>query len=286
MARRRNTSAAEDLFDIAAMLPWWVSTLIALVAYLFLHRHATVDIPMTVVPGQMGKVVVEQMTKSLAYYGQYLLPLIFLAGAGASYIGRRKRQSLVSEVAGGGGAIRRMNWQDFEVLVGEAFRLRGYSVIETGGGGPDGGIDLELSKGGEIFLVQCKHWRGFKVSVNVVRELFGVMAARGATGGFVVTSGVFTADAESFAKGRNIELIDGAALKLMIDQARVAASSASSATGKRLANGGSSPPVATPTCPRCGGVMTKRVAKQGANAGGEFWGCANFPRCRGIRPIA
>ena len=27
-----------------------------------------------------------------------------------------------------------MNWQQFEQLVGEAFRLKGYSVAETGGG--------------------------------------------------------------------------------------------------------------------------------------------------------
>ena len=80
------------------------------------------------------------------------------------------------------------------MLVGEAFRMRGFSVAETGGGGADGGIDLKLKKGGEIFLVQCKQWRAYKVSVNIVRELFGVMSAQGATGGFVVTSGVFTDD--------------------------------------------------------------------------------------------
>ena len=46
--------------------------------------------------------------------------------------------------------------------------MRGFSVAETGGGGADGGIDLKLKKGGEIFLVQCKQWRAYKVSVNIV----------------------------------------------------------------------------------------------------------------------
>ena len=73
-----------------------------------------------------------------------------------------------------------MNWRDFELLVGEAFRLRGYTVTETGGGGADGGIDLQLTRGGETFLVQCKQWKAYKVSVNVVRELYGVMAAQAA----------------------------------------------------------------------------------------------------------
>jgi restriction system protein len=102
--------------------------------------------------------------------------------------------------------------------VGEAFRLRGFSVAETGGGGADGGIDLRLKKGSDVFLVQCKQWRAYKVSVIVVRELFGVMASQGATGGFVITSGLFTADARSFAEGRNIELIDGTALNIMIQK--------------------------------------------------------------------
>ena len=84
-----------------------------------------------------------------------------------------------------------MGWREFETLVGESFRQQGFVVTETGGSGADGGIDLKLRKDNEVFLVQCKQWRAYKVSVQIVRELFGVMAAQGATGGFVVTSGVF-----------------------------------------------------------------------------------------------
>jgi len=62
-------------------------------------------------------------------------------------------------------------------------------------------------------LVQCEQWRAFKVGVDVVRELYGVVAATGAIGGFVVTSGRFTSEASAFASGRNVTLIDGAALQ-------------------------------------------------------------------------
>lgn len=55
-----------------------------------------------------------------------------------------------------------MSWQEFELLVGEAFRLQGYEVAEIGGGGPDGGVDLVLRKDREKFLVQCKQWKAFK----------------------------------------------------------------------------------------------------------------------------
>ena len=145
-------------------------------------------------PGQLGAMVVQTFGKTLATIGQYLLPLICLAGAGISAWRRRERAALVQNVvqSKSADALDGMTWQQFEQLVGEAFRLQGYTVTETGGGGADGGVDLVLSKGGEKFLVQCKQWRAFKVGVDVVRELYGVMAARGAAGGFVVTSGRFT----------------------------------------------------------------------------------------------
>lgn len=38
----------------------------------------------------------------------------------------------------------------------------------------------------------------------------------------------------------------------------------------------------TPRCPKCGGEMILRIAKNGANEGGKFWGCSGFPKCRGI----
>ncbi|WP_288998501.1 NERD domain-containing protein [uncultured Psychrobacter sp.] len=37
-----------------------------------------------------------------------------------------------------------------------------------------------------------------------------------------------------------------------------------------------------PTCPRCNGEMVKRVAKNGARQGQSFYGCAQFPKCRGV----
>lgn len=38
-------------------------------------------------------------------------------------------------------------------------------------------------------------------------------------------------------------------------------------------------------CPKCGAEMIKRVATKGANAGKTFYGCSNFPKCRGILSI-
>jgi restriction system protein len=179
-----------------------------------------------------------------------------------------------------------MSWQEFERLVGEAFRLQGYAVTETGGGGADGGVDLVLTKGGEKFLVQCKQWRAFRVGVDVVRELFGVMAARGATGGFVVTSGRFTDEAASFASGRNVRLVDGPKLRGLIQQAAAARARDGSAAPRQQASAPLPQAPASPACPICSSPMVRRVARRGANANSEFWGCTTYPKCRGTRPIA
>jgi ssDNA-binding Zn-finger/Zn-ribbon topoisomerase 1 len=38
-----------------------------------------------------------------------------------------------------------------------------------------------------------------------------------------------------------------------------------------------------PLCPRCGRPMVVRVASRGAHEGERFWGCPDYPRCRGVR---
>ncbi len=111
------------------------------------------------------------------------------------------------------------------------------------------------------------------------------MSAEGATGGFVVTSGIFTADAKAFAEGRNIDLIDGQALSVMVERARAAGTSGKNSKTTASATSTASVTSKVPPCPRCGGTMVKRIAKQGSNAGGAFWGCTAFPKCRGVLSI-
>ena len=280
MARRQKESNGEVLIGVAAMLPWWVSVSLALVTYVVLSKYARVEVPVPVNSSQVGAVFFATMIKAWATLGQYLVPAILLIGAIVSVIGRMKREKLVESVAGDahGNSMRNMTWREFEMLVGEAFRKRGFQVQECGGPGADGGIDLVLTRGHERFLVQCKQWKAFKVSVTVVRELYGVMSAKGAAGGFVVTSGVFTEEARTFVKGLNIELIDGKVLQRMIDEV-------SSVSAERRKNKAPTSLDSEPSCPSCGGAMQKRAAKKGANAGRMFWGCKGYPQCRGIRPI-
>ena len=296
MARKRKSSGFEDAMDLVAMLPWWGGVALGLVSYAFLHRLAQPPSVIGLQAGQMSAFLAGSLTSGLATVGQYLVPLICLFGALISFLARRRRQTLASNVSQSkaADALDGMSWREFEMLVGEAFRLQGYRVTEQGGSGPDGGIDLVLSKGSEKFLVQCKQWKAFKVGVTIVRELYGVMAAKGAAGGFVVTSGRFTDDANAFASGRNIKLIDGPLLHGLLSQAKNSAGASQQASPQNSNQAplrpspqtrASQSPVqlATPACPSCGSTMAKRKARRGVNVGGEFWGCATYPVCKGTR---
>jgi restriction system protein len=279
MAKNKKSSPAEDIVEIVAILPWWVGIALATVFYVILHSMASDQIPTTASnPAQIGQLLVGTLKKNLAAVGQFLLPFLCLVGTAVSVWRRTTRTQLIDNVIAGTGsnALKEMSWQEFELVVGEAFRLQGYSVVENGGGGADGGVDLVLNKGGEKFFVQCKQWRALKVGVTVIRELYGVMAADAAIGGFVVTCGQFTEEAKAFAKGRNIRLIDGRELENLIRRTRRGAAT-SAAPAPAPVNSG----VAVHSCPVCGKSMVARTAQRGANAGKKFWGCASYPSCRG-----
>jgi four helix bundle suffix protein len=40
-----------------------------------------------------------------------------------------------------------------------------------------------------------------------------------------------------------------------------------------------------PACPRCSAPMRLRHARKGPRAGGQFWGCTNYPECDGLRDV-
>jgi len=285
MARRSKNSTFEDLVLIASRLPWWLCMILATFAWFGLHALAMRPIAPPTPSINLSTVIIAQLVRTAASAAQYLVPMLLVAGALVSIVGRWQRRTLLDSVAEGGAtsSVQNLTWQQFEQLTGEAFRRRGFTVTENATLGADGGIDLRLHKGGEKYLVQCKQWRALKVGVGVVRELYGVMAAERAAGGFVVTSGRFTKEARDFAQGRNVELIDGTVLQQWIR--RVGKASPVNPVGTPIDHDhtASQQMDGTVSCPRCQAAMVRRMAKRGPNAGSSFWGCSQYPACRGTR---
>ena len=253
---RRNNSILDDL----VILPWWRNLTLAAIIYIsfkYLIPPITFQHPF-----YKGLVAI---LPSLAPYVAFVL---CLTAAASAFNAWRKGALLDSQK--GIKTIRAISWREFEELVGEAYRRKGFAVTESGGAGADGGIDLVLRRGGEKLLVQCKHWRMDKVGVKVVRELYGVVSAEGASGGVVISSGTFTQEARDFVSGKPLELIDGPDLLEIISSVQRAPMPASQAAHENL-------------CPLCGGKMVLRTAKKGSHVGEKFWGCSGFPKCRGTK---
>jgi restriction system protein len=274
---KRKTGLLEILFELASLLPWWLSLALAPLAYLLIHPYADVPIPVSTSLGQSSRIVITQTLHLGALFGQYIIPFILLIGSVVSLLSRAKRQRLYQDVQRQPGkqGIEGITWREFEMLVGEWFRRHGYAVRETDTG-PDGGVDLVLTRDGETYLVQCKQWKAYKVGVNIVRELLGVMASQGAAGGYIVTSGDFTKEARRFAASSGIKLIDGNQLASLIRAVKTTVNAPVS----------SDTPASTPSrpvCPVCGADMRERKATRGAHAGQSFWGCTRYPQCRGTR---
>lgn len=287
MARRNKKGLADDLLDITARMPWWAGVGLALVTYLVLHAVAKRPVP-PLQPGKASDFMSVVIFQGLATGGQYLLPFIFLLGAGLSALKRRQAVGLHDAAANQADGVASMSWREFETLVGEYFRRQGYAVIDNGGGGPDGGVDVVLQKGSDRYLVQCKHWRALRVGVQPVRELYGVMAAKRVAGGFVVTSGDFTEEARSFAQGREVQLINGKALQSAIRAQAASVPRATAASQRPMPQPTAVPTTGTaPSCPLCNAQMVLRQARSGPTAGKKFWGCSQFAqtKCRGTREL-
>jgi restriction system protein len=247
MSPRRRSSIADDL----VLMPWWVSVVLAGIAYLVL--------PAAVAKGGLVGII--------------CLGLLALAAISAL---RAWKTAHMLERQTNLESLRALPWKRFEDLLGEAYRRQGYRVEETLGGGADGGVDLVLRKESRTFLVQCKRWKR-PVPVQTVRELYGVLIDRGAAGAKLVATTNFTSDAVAFAAGKPIELIGSAALLELIRGVQISGNVAPPAPEKEQTQ-------RTPFCPRCGSEMVMRKARRGANAGQPFWGCPNYPACRGTRP--
>lgn len=271
--RKRNDS----ILDLLVELPWWVSVLVAGAVYAAL-RHWLPGYP-------IANPYLAMMAKALESQAGFL-SLILLVPAPLSMLRAFRRRRLLDQQTSLE-SIRVMSWRDFELLCGEAYRRQGFAVTENGGGGADGGIDLILRRNGERWLVQCKRWRDIKVSVKEIRELFGIVAAEGADRGVFITCSSYTQEARAFANGNPLDLVDGPALLALVQGVQAAPVPKPPRPTQR-AEPTFSPtrpaptPAIEPTCPRCGAAMVLRTAKRGGNAGGQFWGCSAYPKCRGV----
>jgi len=100
----------------AARLPWWACVLLALFSYFLLHALSRPPVLVTAKPVDMSGMVFRGLRYGVASAAQYFVPVLLVGGAIVSFFGRRKRSSLVLDMAQSeaADAVGAMSWQDFE----------------------------------------------------------------------------------------------------------------------------------------------------------------------------
>jgi restriction system protein len=263
-------------------LPWWVSGILAVAVFVAVRwvGPALADSKPILVP-----LASAFANNALWIACIFLIPIPFSLATAF----RRRRLAATQPRLD---AINALPWQDFELLVAEVYRQRGYSVVERGGSSADGGVDLELRTKQKKVVVQCKRWKTQVVGVDRVRELFGAMMGERASAAIMVSSGRYTPDAIEFARDKPIELIDGSELAKMLEGVqrgkapKQVTDDAPTKVEPKLVSRADEVVIGpksreSVSCPKCGSTMVRRIAKQGSRAGNAFWGCSRFPACRG-----
>ena len=193
MSRKSNS-----ISDLLLQAPWWVSVVTAATVYIVMG----VIIPAIETDNQFTNMILNAVAVPAPIFSFFFLLL-----APFAFFNTRRKAKLLDQQTNLN-SIRQLHWKNFEELVAEAYRRLGYQVTE-GELGPDGGIDIELRKDGELLLVQCKQWKARKVGVSIIREMYGVLTASNANEIIIICSGRFTQEAYSFALDKPMTLMDG-----------------------------------------------------------------------------
>ena len=272
---RSRKSNGEHLIDGLIALPWWCSLIFGLIIW------GAASLFASYYPKHILVVMLQPSWP--------VLPAVVGFTALASALKARRSTKSLQKIKTLQD-IKDVPWQEFEHLTVAYYRERSYHVDHTGKAGPDGGIDLDMRKDRKRILVQCKRYNGRSIGVQAVREFFGVVISQGADKGIFITTSDFTPEAMTFGLSQaSLELIPGNRFAQMVHHLRTETPAhqdmsweiSTDTPAQAYTHAG---PVTIPFCPSCGERMVERQARRGSNIGGMFWGCSQYPNCRGMRP--
>ncbi|HFQ60976.1 MAG TPA: restriction endonuclease [Epsilonproteobacteria bacterium] len=119
--------------------------------------------------------------------------------------------------------LKRLSWDDFELLSMELFSKMGWEVTGNEKKGADGGVDIWMqkkswSKKNISAIGQCKRYDDALVTIKVIREMYGLMHEYNVDEVYVITSSRFTKECYPFVEGKPMTLIDGESLVKLISK--------------------------------------------------------------------
>jgi restriction system protein len=186
--------APNSLFAVLLRSPWWISIGIALLfgaaAYAWLPAEYRVAGALGGAPFAVIGVI--------AAWQQSRLP------------SAKRSEELL-------GAVSAMAWPQFSNTLEQGFAKQGYSVERR-----QGAADFALSRAGRTTLVSARRWKAARHGEESLQTLHS--AARAVDSDCIyVTLGELSANAQSFAKRNNIQLMQGPALAYLLRDAKLPA---------------------------------------------------------------
>lgn len=183
-----------------------------------------------------------------------------------SSLNQKKKEHTLSK--SGIKQIDRIDGIQFEYYLSTLFKNLGYKVQVTEAS-KDYGADLILHKGEEKIVVQAKRYSK-NIGIKAVQEIVASKIHYKANAAWVVSNSFYTKSAKNLAQTTDVRLINRTELIDMILKMNPNVVPNAQAI---LTNQSSNV-----MCPKCNSTMKVRKGKNG-----EFYGCLNYPKCKGTR---
>ncbi|MFK7967166.1 MAG: restriction endonuclease [Burkholderiaceae bacterium] len=183
--------AENSLFAMLLRAPWYTSVGLSL---------ASVGLSFALLPGPY---VVFGLAASLPFIGIACYVLYKLA--------QKPRASVVEAVDG---RMRQMNAKEFAAELTRLFQQSGHTV-EPGKKPP---VDLVVTKGWRVSLVNFKKWKAAHLGIEQVRSLYELKDEHEANNVKIVTLGRVSETAGKYAQEHNIEIVGAERLAEMMSE--------------------------------------------------------------------
>jgi len=200
-----------NIIDFLTQIPWWAYLSISASFYLLLNYL----VPYFEVQG----IIFNETQVSLGPVLAPVVALALLAPASFSLLKFNKKNKL-HELREEIKSIQEIPWEQFKEMIAEAYKRSGYMLLEKSPFTTDPSVDLVMRKGANLYLVQCRYWQNRKLGIREVKKLQALLQEKHATGGFLLTTGIFTREARHYTLSRPINLVDGIALVELLGSAK------------------------------------------------------------------
>lgn len=159
------------------------------------------------VPGPLLRLLPEPLNTSLFF----LTGILLVAAAVWRIVRERRPPRMTPDTAATPEDLLKLSKDQLEQMVATLYQRRGYQPKRTGLIREPGVDVVVYTPRGQKWIVQCKRTRG-AVGAHAVRDLYAALRGAKADRGILVTTGTFTLEAQAWARGKQIALVDGKAL--------------------------------------------------------------------------